>query len=41
MEIQELLLSGNVIDREDNDCIQNENKLRNEDITIGYIDPEK
>ena len=41
MEIQELLLSGNVIDREDNDCIQNENKLRNEDITIGYIDPKK
>ena len=41
IEIQELLLSGNVIDREDNDCIQNENKLRNEDITIGYIDPKK
>ena len=41
IEIQELLLSGNVIDREDNDCIQNENKLRNEDIIIGYIDPKK
>ena len=39
IEIEELLLLGNVIDREDNDSIQNENnKLRNEDITIGYND---
>ena len=41
-EIQELLLSGNAIDQQDIDCVQNEiNKLRNGDITIEYIDPNK
>ena len=42
IEIQELLLSGNAIDQQDIDCVQNEiNKLRNGDITIEYIDPNK
>ena len=42
IEIQELLLSDNVIDQEDIDCIQNKiSKLRNGDITIEYIDPNK
>ena len=42
IEIQGLLLSGNIIDQEDIDCIQNEiYKLRNGDITIKYIDPNK
>ena len=42
IEIQELILSGNVVDQEDIDCIQNEiSKLRNGDITIEYIDPNK
>ena len=42
IEIQELLLSDNVIDQEGIDCIQNEiSKLRNGDITIEYIDPNK
>ena len=35
IELQELLLSGNFIDQEDIDCIQNKiSKLRNGDITI-------
>ena len=42
IDIQELLLSDNIIDQEDIDCIQKEiNKLRNGDITIKYIDPKK
>ena len=42
IEIQGLLLSGNIIDQEDIDCIQNEiNKLRNGDVAIKYIDPNK
>ena len=41
IEIQELL-SGNVIDLEVIDCIQNEiKKLRNGDIAIECIDPNK
>ena len=42
IEIQELLLSGNVVDQKDIDFIQNEiNKLRNGDIAIEYTDPNK
>ena len=42
IEIQELLLSGNVVDQKDIDFIQNEiNKLRNGDITTEYTDPNK
>ena len=42
IKIQELLLSVNVINQEDIDCIQNEtNELRNGDITIEYIDSNK
>ena len=42
IELQELLLSDNFIDQEDIDCIENKiSKLRNGDINIEYIDPNK
>ena len=42
IEIQELFLSGNIIDQEDIDCIQNEiHKLRNGDFAMKYINPNK
>ena len=42
IELQELLLSDNFIDQEDIDCIENKiRKLRNGDITIKCIDPNK
>ena len=42
IEIQKLLFSGSVIDQEDIDCFQNKiRKLRNGDITIKFIDPNK